>query len=55
MIAILLMVWDGFLLIGEGIGLDNRRAERFADVAWIGLAVITGTWLASLVMLGVTW
>lgn len=53
MITFLLLAWDGFLLLGEGFGLSNRRAERFADTVWIGSAVLVLAWLASMVTVGV--
>lgn len=47
----LLLIWEGFYIIGDGLGFDDRRAGHFADIAWIGLASVLGLWLASLVLL----
>lgn len=46
MVAVL--VWDGFLLIGEGFGLTGRASRRFADVAWLTTAGLLLTWTATL-------
>lgn len=43
-----LMVWDGFLMIGEGIGLEGRAQRRFADVAWCTSAALLVLWLAAM-------
>lgn len=45
---LLVMVWDGMLLIGEGFGLTGRRARRFADVAWLTTAAVVLVWAGSL-------
>lgn len=54
---LMIMIWDGLLIFGEGFGLEGRAARRFADVAWIALAAVLGTWLAVMAMLtpGVFW
>lgn len=44
------LVWDGFLLIGEGFGLTGRACRRFADAAWLTAAAAVFTWLAALVL-----
>jgi hypothetical protein len=48
---LLLMVWEGFFIIGEGIGLQGTLRLRFADTCWIGLAVLVGAWLAAMALL----
>jgi hypothetical protein len=43
--SILILIWDGFHMIGEGFGLTGRRANTFADVSWIIAAALIGSWL----------
>lgn len=48
----LLLIWDGFrILSADAFGWDDRRASRFADVAWVSCVVLALTWLASLTWL----
>lgn len=53
----LLLIWEGFYIIGEVPDRGDHWAGRFADVAWVGLAALLGLWLASLGVLasGATW
>jgi len=48
---LLLMVWEGFFIIGEGLGLEGSRQRHFADTCWIALAVLLGAWLAAMALL----
>lgn len=50
MSIVLLTVWDGFHIIAEGLGLAGRAANRFADIVWVAFALMTGLWLASVVL-----
>ncbi len=45
---VLVMVWDGFLIIGEGLGLQRRAARHFADACWITSATLTTAYLTLL-------
>ena len=51
MAMILIMVWDGFLILGEGLGLAGKAQRHFADACWLTLATLLGVWLAALVLL----
>lgn len=42
---LLLLVWEGFWIIGEGFGLKGMARQRFADAAWVGLAVLVAVWI----------
>lgn len=50
--ALMILIWDGFLIMGEGLGLQLARARYFADTCWVAsatlFAVVTSTWVATL-------
>ena len=46
-----LMVWDGLLMIGEGLGLEGKAQRRFADIAWCTCAALLVAWLLAMLAL----
>lgn len=51
MAILFLMVWDGFLMIGEGLGLEGRAQRKFADIAWCTSAALLVLWLVAMLAL----
>lgn len=51
MAILFLMVWDGFLMIGEGLGLEGRAQRKFADIAWCMSAALLVLWLVAMLAL----
>lgn len=47
----LVLLWDGLLIMAEGIGMRGRAARRFADITWVLVIALT---LFYLVLLGLT-
>lgn len=48
MALIVVLLWDGFLLIGEGLGLQQRTARRFADVTWCLSVTLFAVWFVAI-------
>lgn len=48
MALIVILLWDGFLLIGEGLGLQQRAARRFADVTWCLSVTLFAIWFVAI-------
>lgn len=46
---LLLLVWEGFWVIGQGFGMTGVALTRFADLLWIGLASLVALWIFSTV------
>jgi len=42
---LLLLVWEGFWVIGQGFGMTGVVLTRFADTLWIGLATLVAVWI----------
>ncbi len=50
---LMVMLWDGFLIIGEGLGLRRRAARHFADACWITSATLTTAYLTLLSLVAI--
>ncbi len=51
----LLMVWDGFLILGRSAGVPEHKLRRFADLCWLATAVLCTLQLAVVITAGLSY